>query len=156
MGPGAARIKGVSKQSIWRWIRYGRAGVPIFMWRIGAVNADRLPNLDPAVLRQAPSIQFDESVVSTVRLGYERDTRNDPFVPTSGEQLSFGIELGTSLLGSDYEFSKYTGAGSIAIEPFPAHSLVFRAEAGLIQGEAPFFDPTREPDPSYARVGEAA
>jgi outer membrane protein insertion porin family len=123
------------------------------IYRLEAVNADRLPNLDPAVLRQAPSIQFDESVVSTIRFGYERDTRDDPFVPTSGEQLSFGIELGTSLLGSDYEFSKYTGSGSIALEPFPAHSLVFRGEAGLIQGEAPFFDQFFIGDHTYFAFG---
>ncbi|MEM6369040.1 MAG: BamA/TamA family outer membrane protein [Myxococcota bacterium] len=123
------------------------------IYRLESVNADRLPNLDPPVLRQAPSIQFDESVISTVRLGYERDTRNDPFVPTSGDQLAFGIELGTSLLGSDYEFSKYTGSGALALEPFPAHSLVFRAEAGLIQGQAAFFDQFFIGDHTYFAFG---
>jgi len=45
------------------------------------VHADRLPNIDPAILRRAPQIQFDESVLSTLSLVYERDTRDDPSSP---------------------------------------------------------------------------
>lgn len=110
------------------------------IYRLESVQADRLPNLDPAILRQAPSIQFDDSVLSTLSAAYERDTRDDPFVPTSGTRVALAVEVGSSLLGSSYEFSKYTGEAQLALSPFSDHSLVLRIFGGMIQGQAPFFN----------------
>lgn len=110
------------------------------VYRLESVRADRLPNLDPAVLRRAPSIQFDESVVSTITAAYELDTRDDPFVPTQGTRLALAVEVGSSLLGSAYEFSKYTGEIQQALSLFGDHSLNLRLLGGMIQGNAPFFD----------------
>ncbi|NJK89288.1 MAG: BamA/TamA family outer membrane protein [Myxococcales bacterium] len=110
------------------------------IYRLETINADRLPNLDPPFLRAAPSILFDDSLLSTMSLLYEQDTLDDPFVPTAGSSLELSVEVGTSLLGSDYEFSKYFGRGLVAFEPSAGHSLVLRAAAGLIQGRTPFFN----------------
>ncbi|MBK6687298.1 MAG: BamA/TamA family outer membrane protein [Deltaproteobacteria bacterium] len=110
------------------------------VYRLESVRAERLPNLDPAVLRRAPSIQFDESVVSTITAAYELDTRDDPFVPTQGTRLALAVEVGSSLLGSAYEFSKYTGEIQQALSLFGDHSLNLRLLGGMIQGNAPFFD----------------
>jgi outer membrane protein insertion porin family len=109
-------------------------------YRLESVSADRLPNLDPAILRQAPSIQFDDSVLSTLSLTYERDTRDEAFVPTQGHRVALGVELGTSLIGSSYEFSKYTAEYQHAFLLFGQHSLIVSAFGGLVQGHAPFFD----------------
>ena len=110
------------------------------VYRLESVQADRLPNLSPSVLRRAPSILFDESVLSTLSLTYERDTRDDPFVPTVGSRVALAVEAGTSLIGSSYEFSKYTGEVQVAFRPYEQHSLVLRGMGGLIQGETPFFN----------------
>jgi outer membrane protein assembly factor BamA len=123
------------------------------IYRLELVNADRLPNLDPALLRQAPSIQFDDSVLSTLTLAYERDTRDDPFVPLSGLRAVLSIEVGTSLIGSNYEFSKYYGELQHAFEPFAGHSLVLRTSGGLIQGQTPFFNQFFIADHTYFRFG---
>ncbi len=109
-------------------------------YRLEAVQADRLPNLNPSILRRAPSILFDESVLSTLALTYERDTRDDPFVPHQGHRVALAVEVGTTLLGSSYEFSKYTGEVQLASSPFGEHSVIVRGFGGLIQGQTPFFN----------------
>lgn len=126
------------------------------LYRLESITADRLPNLDPQLLRSAPSIQFDDSVLSTLSLAYERDTRNDPFVPNSGMRLEASVELGTSLLGSDYEFSKYFADFAVAFEPFRGHSLVLKMVGGLIQGQTPFFNQFFIGDFTYLAIGRPA
>lgn len=110
------------------------------VYRLESVSRDALPNLSPSVLRRAPSILAAESVLSTLALTYERDTRDDPFVPTQGSRLALAVEAGTTLIGSSYEFTKYTGEFQHAFSVFDRHSLVLRAFGGLIQGETPFFN----------------
>lgn len=109
-------------------------------YRLESIDAPRLPNIDPALLRAAPSILFDRSILSTVSLVYERDTRDDGFVPTQGGRLALSVELGSKILASSYEFSKYTGEVELAFQPFAPHALRVHALAGLIQGRTPFFN----------------
>jgi hypothetical protein len=109
-------------------------------YRLEAVRADRLPNLDPALIRRAPQIQFGDSVLSSLSLTYERDTRDDPFVPTQGGRIVLGVEAGTKLIGSSYEYSKYFGEIQQAFLVFGRHSLIIRALGGLVQGQTPFFN----------------
>lgn len=123
------------------------------IYRLESVRADRLPNLDPAILRQAPSIQFDDSVLSTLAINYERDTRDDAFVATQGHRVGLGVELGTSLIGSSYEFSKYTADFQQAFLLFGRHSLILSAFGGLIQGNTPFFNQFFARDFAYLVIG---
>lgn len=123
------------------------------IYRLESVRAERLPNLDPAILRQAPSIQFDDSVLSTLSLTYERDTRDDAFVATQGHRVGIGVELGTSLIGSSYEFSKYTAEYQQAFLLFGRHSLILSAFGGLIQGNTPFFNQFFIRDFAYFTIG---
>lgn len=120
--------------------KVGPAQRVTLIYRLEGIGADPLPNLSPGLLRAAPSILSDDSVLSTLSLNYERDTRNDPFVPTGGLRLNAAAEVGTSLLGSDYEFSKYFAEFQMAFEPVPGHSLLLRSAAGLVQGQTPFFN----------------
>lgn len=131
----------------------GAAQRVTMLYRLEGIGADRLPNLSPSLLRAAPSILFDDSVLSTLSLTYERDTRNDPFVPTKGLLLTATAEVGTSLLGSDYEFSKYFADFSIAFEPFRGHSLSLKAVGGLVQGQTPFFNQFFIGDHTYFAFG---
>lgn len=110
-----------------------------FVYRLEAVTTETLPNLDPPVLRRAPSILDGASVLSTLGATWERDTRDDAFAPSRGVRWAAAVEIGTSLLGSDYEFSKYSGEIEAAFRVWGDQALVLRAFGGLIQGEAPFF-----------------
>lgn len=133
--------------------RAGPAQHVVLSYRIESVVADRLPNLDPKPLRSAPSILFDESVISTLSLAYERDTRDDPFVPRHGSRFVLAVEAGTRVLGSSYEFSKYTVSGELAW-PLPAgQSLRLRTFGGLVQGATPFFNQFLVSDFSYFALG---
>lgn len=109
------------------------------VYRLEAVTTESLPNLDPALLRRAPSILADASVLSTLTATWERDTRNDAFAPSRGTRWALSAELGSSILGSDYEFSKYIAEVEHAVSVFRSHALLLRGFGGLIQGEAPFF-----------------
>ncbi|MCC7381664.1 MAG: BamA/TamA family outer membrane protein [Deltaproteobacteria bacterium] len=118
----------------------GSAALVSLRYRLESVSAGRLPNLDPAIIRGAPSIQFDESVLSTLSLSFERDTRDDPFVPSQGGRIALAVELGSKVLASSYEFSKYTAELELGFNPVLAHSLRLRIIGGLIQGQTPFFN----------------
>lgn len=122
-------------------------------YRLESILVDRLPNLDPAIIRRAPSIQFDESILSTLTLTYERDTRDDPFVPSAGSRIAGAVEIGTSLLGSSYEFSKYTAEFQLAFEPVSTHALSLRLFGGLVQGYTPFFNQFFLSDFAYFALG---
>lgn len=122
-------------------------------YRLESVQADRLPNLDPALIRRAPQIQFGDSVLSSLSLTYERDTRDDPFVPTQGGRIVLGVEMGTKLIGSSYEFSKYFAEIQEAFLVFEHHSLILRAFGGLVQGETPFFNQFFISDYAYFAFG---
>ncbi|MCK6547801.1 BamA/TamA family outer membrane protein [Myxococcota bacterium] len=122
-------------------------------YRLESVSAGRLPNLDPIVLRRAPSVQFGDSVLSSLSLTYERDTRDDPFVPTQGARIALGVETGTKLLGSTYEFSKYTAELQQAFSIVRRHSLIVRLFGGFIQGQAPFFNQFFVNDYAYFVIG---
>jgi len=121
-------------------------------YHLESINADPLPNLDPVFLRAAPSIQFDASILSTVGLTYELDTRDDAFVPSSGARVVIAVQTGSKLIGSSYEFSKYTAEGQLAFAPF-GHALSLRAFIGLVQGETPFFNQFFLSDHAYFALG---
>ena len=122
-------------------------------YRLESISVAPLPNLDPASLRAAPSILFDGSVLSTLSLTYELDTRDDAFVPTRGTRVGLAVETGTRLIGSSYEFTKYTGEVQLAFQPIRGHSLTLQVAGGLIQGQTPFFNQFFLRDYQYFTVG---
>lgn len=120
--------------------RVGVAQRISLLYRLESVRAERLPNLDPAILRRAPSIQRDDSTLSTLTARFERDTRDDPFVPTDGHRVAVTVEVGTALVGSSYEFSKYSLELSQAFLVLEEHSLEIHLFGGMVQGQTPFFN----------------
>lgn len=132
----------------------GSAQRVLLEYRLETIQVDRLPDLPPDVIRPAPSIQFDESFLSSVSLSFERDTRDDSFVPTRGHRLALGIETSTALLGSSYDFTKYTAEAQAAFEPAREQALSLRLFAGFIQGRAPFFAQFFFRDHAHFAIGE--
>lgn len=110
------------------------------IYRLESVSVDPMPLASPEERARAPSIHIDESGLSTLSAGWEHNTENDGLFPTRGHRIRLGVELSTRLLGSDYEYSKYTLSLSQAFRGFWDHSLRVGLFAGYIQGQAPFFD----------------
>lgn len=134
----------------------GAAQRVALIYRLESIQTDRLPNVEPAILRRAPSVQYEDSVLSSLIASYELDTRDDPFVPSQGTRLALAVEVGTQLLGSTYEFSKYTGELQHALPVFGRHSLILRLFGGLIQGQTPFFNQFFVADHAYMALGRPA
>lgn len=122
--------------------RYTRAQVE---YRGEAVNSD----LPWGAVRTLPSgavrpIEFDihngNSFLSVVSFTIERDSRSDPVVPEYGSILTFTGDASTPVLGSNYSYVKLVGSYRQYV-PVPwKHVLAFDLFAGLVFGEAPFFE----------------
>ncbi|MBW2277011.1 MAG: BamA/TamA family outer membrane protein [Deltaproteobacteria bacterium] len=80
------------------------------------------------------------SYVSSLILGLSRDTRDHPLLPSEGAFTELSVELATEVVGSDYEFSKFTLSHDTHFPLGRGHSIRLGLFAGLIMGEAPFFD----------------
>jgi outer membrane protein assembly factor BamA len=86
-------------------------------------------------------IEPADSVLTSFMFGVTRDTRNSPILPSRGSKTRLSIELSHTVLGSDYNFTKFYFTNDTH---FPlgkkGHSLRLGITAGLINGTAPFFD----------------
>jgi len=83
------------------------------------------------------------STYSSLKLRFERDTRDDFFLPRHGMHLVVSVELASKVFGSDYEFSKYLVKYEHSFPAFLDHAFRLSVTGGLIQdvGErgSPFF-----------------
>ncbi|MDD5307950.1 MAG: BamA/TamA family outer membrane protein [Deltaproteobacteria bacterium] len=80
------------------------------------------------------------SILSALSFGVLRDTRDSTVLPSEGARTAFDVELSTEVLGSDYEYSKFTLAYDHHFPLRSGHSIKLHLFAGLIMGDAPFFD----------------
>jgi hypothetical protein len=74
-------------------------------------------------------------------VGFDRDTRPDPALPHEGQRVAVSAELGSTLVGGDYDFATLLGRWE---RWWPLrggdHALGLRTAGGIILGEAPRFD----------------
>lgn len=80
------------------------------------------------------------SLHSGVLFGLARDTRDHPLLPSEGALTDFAVELSTEVFGSDYEYAKFTLAHDTYFPLGKGHSIRLGLFAGLIMGDAPFFN----------------
>ncbi len=90
-------------------------------------------------------IKNGKSTLWSLLVRFERDTRDDFFLPTRGMHLAFSIELASKILfASDYEYSKYQLKYEHSFPAFWDHAFRLSLVGGLIQdvGEkgSPFFN----------------
>jgi outer membrane protein assembly factor BamA len=133
-------------------VRSGAFSRVLFGLRVDAVRADAL-----AVAGESfapPPIRLGRSLVSAAIASWERDTRNDAFLPREGYRLAAHVAFASRLFGSDYEFSRYwlQGESAFALLGLP---LRLQVQVGAVQGDAPFFDRFYAADLSYFAVGPA-
>ncbi|MBN2341855.1 MAG: BamA/TamA family outer membrane protein [Deltaproteobacteria bacterium] len=86
-------------------------------------------------------LQPDDSVLSSFLFGFTRDTTNHPVLPYDGSVTRFSVELSHPLFASDYDFVKFQLSHTTYF-PFGkrGQSISVGGQAGLISGNAPFFD----------------
>ena len=80
------------------------------------------------------------SALSSIILGILRDTRDSLVLSSSGHRTAFEVELSNEVIGSGYDFSKFTLAHDTYFALGRGHSIKLSLFLGLIMGEAPFFN----------------
>jgi outer membrane protein assembly factor BamA len=80
------------------------------------------------------------SVLSTVRAQLVYDTRDEPILPTRGDQLLLNAETALTPLGSDYAYTKLVVRGATHHRLSFGHVLRFEGTLGAIFGNAPMFE----------------
>ncbi|MCW5806313.1 MAG: BamA/TamA family outer membrane protein [Deltaproteobacteria bacterium] len=81
------------------------------------------------------------SYVITAGLSYDRDTRPDPILPHAGAHLAFAAELGSPLVGSDYQFATLFGRYEHYWPKYRGrHAIALKIAGGVVIGDAPRFD----------------
>ncbi|MBN2526877.1 MAG: BamA/TamA family outer membrane protein [Deltaproteobacteria bacterium] len=91
--------------------------------------------------RGTPYMEPDDSVLTSALFGFTRDTTNHPVLPSDGSLTRLSVELSHPLLGSSYEYVKFILSHRVLF-PFgkAGQSLGIEGVAGLISGDAPFFE----------------
>jgi hypothetical protein len=83
------------------------------------------------------------SVLSLLSVQLEDDTRDEPILPTRGHFVQLGLDLGLSLLASDYAFLRFQARGSqywtLPWGGQNRHVLRLDSFAGAVTGDAPLF-----------------
>lgn len=112
----------------------------------------RLENVDASYPLQASHVRGDhvepidfdiirgQSLLSTLRATLQLDTRDHPFLPTTGWFLSATGELGMPWLGSDYTYQRSDVHASHWWELPWQHVVRLELFGGAISGDAPFFE----------------
>lgn len=85
-------------------------------------------------------IDRGSSLLSTARMQLAYDTRDEPILPTRGQQLNVFAETALTPLGSDYPYTKLFLRGTTHHLLSNGHVLRFEATAGAIFGNAPMFE----------------
>ena len=85
------------------------------------------------------SINRGKSIVSTVQFGLVYDRRDDPAMPTRGVFLQFRGDLGSPLIGSNYNFLRLQVSALHYFSLPWGHVLRLGGFLGGIFGRAPFF-----------------
>ncbi|MBW2532864.1 MAG: BamA/TamA family outer membrane protein, partial [Deltaproteobacteria bacterium] len=80
------------------------------------------------------------STLSGTVFGVLHDTRDSSLLSSVGSRTAFQVELYSEVLGSEYEFSKFTLGHDHYFPLGRGHTIKLGLFAGLIMGDAPFFD----------------
>ena len=80
------------------------------------------------------------SILSTLGATFTYDTRDDPFLPTRGQQVVASVAASLTPFGSDYPYTKVVARGSQWFPLSWGHVLHLEAFAGVVSGDAPLFE----------------
>jgi len=111
--------------------------------RIESIDAD-VPS-GARTLDDGRSVPLDldlrdgKSRVVSLAFGFDRDTRTDPVLPHDGSRIQAQLELGSELLGGDYDFVVALARYERWWPVRPRHALGLRVAGGAVIGDAPRF-----------------
>ncbi|HEU5074327.1 MAG TPA: BamA/TamA family outer membrane protein [Polyangiaceae bacterium] len=116
------------------WLHYRLENVDAsYPLQASHVRGDHVEPIDFAIIR-------GQSWLSTLRATLQLDTRDHPFLPTTGWFLSATGELGMPWLGSDYTYQRSDVHASHWWELPWHHVIRLEMFGGAISGDAPFFE----------------
>ncbi len=81
-----------------------------------------------------------QSRLSSIIFGVVRDTRDNLVIASDGHRTAFEIELSNEILGSSYNFSKFTLTHDTYFPLGKGHAIRAGGFLGLIMGNSPFFN----------------
>jgi outer membrane protein insertion porin family len=116
-----------------------------FQYRLESVYDTRVPQAALHVRGgQTEPIDFDinpgKSLLSTARVVLQYDTRDQPFLPSSGWFVTAASELALAPLGSDYDYQRTDLAASRWWRVPWRHVVRLELFGGVITGYVPFFE----------------
>ncbi len=89
-------------------------------------------------------INFDiingHSFLSGISVSVERDTRSDTVLPGSGSLFTFSGDLSSVILGSSYNYGKFSASYQVFFPLSWGHAWSVQGFGGVLFGEAPFFE----------------
>lgn len=86
---------------------------------------------------------------------FDRDGRNETFLPTRGSRVLAEIKLSTRAMYSSYDYARFMAQYEQWIPQGGGRALRLDFGGGLVQGDAPFFDRFYAADWSYFALGYA-
>ena len=114
--------------------------------RVELIDAD-LPSAPTRMLGDGRAVAIDlglrpgGSRVVSGFVGFDRDNRPDPVLPHEGTRFALSAEIGSSLIGSNYDFTVFLARWE---HWWPLaqgrHAFGLRAGGGVVLGDAPRFD----------------
>lgn len=81
-----------------------------------------------------------KSRVVSLAFGVDRDTRTDPVLPHDGTRVQAQVEVGSELMGGDYDFAVALARLEHWWPVRPRHALGLRIAGGAVLGDAARFD----------------
>jgi outer membrane protein assembly factor BamA len=115
----------------------------------------RTGRADPASVGVEPPLLLGSSTLVALTGSYYRDSRDDPFFPTDGTRVELRGVLGSRSLGGEYEYSRWSLDVETDFAVWRGHAIRLLGFAGVVQGDAPFFERFYAADLAYFSIGPA-
>ena len=131
----------------------------IFGYRYEALNAgysaEPAPGDEPIAEGALPYIHRGQSRISGLVFAFDRDARNETFLPTRGSRVQAEVKLSTRALHSSYDYARFLAQYEQWVPQGGGRAWRLDFAGGLVQGDAPFFERFFAADWSYFALGYA-
>lgn len=111
--------------------------------------------LPPPTDATLPYIHRGQSRISGIVFAFDRDARNETFLPTRGSRVQAEVRLSSKAMASSYEYARFMVQYEQWIPQGGGRAWRLDFAGGLVQGDAPFFERFYAADWSYFAIGAA-
>jgi outer membrane protein assembly factor BamA len=149
-------------------LRYQRAGGEVVLgirpgpferifagFRLEALEGTAVPGAGPGPDGPYPPLRLGSSLLTALTATYDRDTRDDFFLPRQGTRFAAQVTFASPALGGDYDHARWLVQAETALGLPRGQALRLLGAAGATQGDAPFFDRFYAADWAYFSLGPA-